>query len=146
MGKPVVEIIRRNQNETQTLGTCTVLIDNDIPMFTSLSLERGWRNNIKNVSCIPIGIYNLELEYSPKFNKLLWEIKGVPNRSETKFHIANYWKQLNGCISLGTDPMDINKDNYLDVTNSEATIKKFHKALNDYTKAILIIKGKIGIN
>lgn len=144
--KPIIEIIRRNQDENQTLGTCTVLMDNDIPMFVSLSLERGWRNNETNVSCIPIGIYDCNLEYSPRFNKLLWEIKNVPGRSEAKFHPANYWHQLNGCVALGIKPAHLNSDSYLDITSSGNTHKDFHEVLKGHTKALLIIKGKVGIN
>lgn len=146
MGKPIIELFRRNQDQTQTLGNCTVLMDNDLPTFASLSLERGWQNNKPMVSCLPIGIYDVVLEWSPKFNKMLWEIKGVPGRSEAKFHSASFWFNLNGCVALGVRPKHLNSDKYLDLTSSRSTMEDFHKALNGHTKALLIIKGKPGIN
>ena len=141
--KPIIKIIRYWQDENQTMGTCVVLGDNDLPLFSGITLERGWKNNETNISCIPKGgLYEVELEYSPKFKKDLWEIKGVKGRSECKFHAANYWKQLNGCIALGLRYKLLNNDNYRDVTNSKDTMNAFHFALRNYTKAILIITGE----
>jgi len=137
--KPIIKIHRIWQDKNQTSGTCTVIDDDNFPTFTALSLERGWMNNQKNVSCIPAGVYTVKLEYSNKFKQKLWEIKGVPNRSECKFHSANYWYQLNGCVSLGLRYKLLNNDNYRDVTNSKDTMKAFHTALKNYSEAILII-------
>ena len=139
MNKPIIKIHRINQDKNQTLGTCTVLDHNNKLVFTSLALERGWRNNENNVSCIPAGVYTCKLEYSNKFNKMLWEIKDVPNRAECKFHAANYWNQLNGCVALGLRVRNLNADAYDDITNSGDTMTEFHKALENYTEAVLII-------
>lgn len=134
-----IKVIRNWQDDNQTLGNCTVFDENGKPLFTSLSLERGWRNNQPNVSCIPKGEYPVKLEYSNRFKKELWEIYGVPNRSECKFHAANYWFQLNGCIALGRTLADINNDGYNDVTSSGATMKKFHAAFGSDRTAKLIV-------
>lgn len=137
-----IQIIRYFQDQNQTLGDCTIFDENNKPIFSAISLERGWRNNQSNVSCVPLGTYNCVLEYSPRFKKDLWELKGVPNRSECKFHAANYWFQLNGCIALGQSLADLNKDGYNDITNSAKTMKAFHEALNGLTKVDLVIKQK----
>jgi len=129
-------------DHNQTLGNCSILGDLLRPIFSSLSLERGWRDNEQRVSCIPVGQYNVKLEYSNKFDTELWEIKNVPNRSETKFHSANFWYQLNGCIALGRTTADINRDGYLDITSSKSTMSAFHKAMGTDKEAILIIKNK----
>lgn len=144
---PIIKIQRYWQDHNQTLGNCTVLGDNEIVLYSGLSLERGWRNNQQGISCVPktTAPYAVELEFSNRFKKDLWEIKGVPNRSECKFHAANYWHQLNGCVALGMALADINKDGYLDVTSSGLSMKAFHKALEGHKKAILIITGKQGI-
>ena len=39
-------------------------------------------------------------------------------------HEANYYTDLKGCIGLGADFIDINKDGELDITSSRATKKK----------------------
>jgi len=146
MSKPIVEIYRRHQNTTQTMGTCTILMENDVPTFASLSLEPGWNNNEVSKSCVPIGIYELVWEHSPKYKRMLWEIKGVPGRSEAKFHPLNYYYDSEGCVGLGVRPIDMNKDGHLDITSSRDTIEDFHAALKGHTKALLIIKGKPGCN
>ena len=135
-----VKIIRDWQDDNQTLGKCTVYDENNKPVFSAVSLERGWRGNETNVSCVPLGRYPLLLEYSPRFEKDLWELKNVPNRYECKFHSANYWFQLNGCIALGSSLADINGDGYNDVINSKKTMKAFHEVFNDDTRAEIIIK------
>ena len=134
-----IVIERYLQDENQSLGVCSI-ITGSTPIFSAISLERGWRNNESNVSCIPPGIYDVVLEYSPKFDTELWEIKGVENRSECKFHSANYWYELNGCISLGNAVGDINGDNYTDILNSRDTMQIFHTALKGCTNVKLIIK------
>lgn len=147
MSKPIIKITRYWQDENQTLGNLVLLGDNDKPLFTAVTLERGWRNNQQGISCIPKNNapYSVVLEYSNKFKTDLFEIKSVPNRSECKFHAANFWRQLNGCIALGINPTDIDGDGYIDVTSSKATMKRFHKAMEPYTSAILIITGKPNI-
>ena len=137
--KRVIKIGRTWGDRNQTLGTCKVMDEHNMPLFVSLSLERGWRDNQQNISCIPLGEYPVVLEWSPKFEKNLWEIKEVPGRSETKFHSANYWHQLNGCIALGLRLRKIDGDEYYDVTNSNDTMKEFHSVLEGATDVKLII-------
>ena len=72
---------------------------------------------------------------------MLWEIKGVPNRSECKIHPSNYWNQLNGCIAPGVKLKDINADGYYDVTSSRKTTAEFHRAMGNQKNAIIEIIG-----
>ena len=141
----LIRINRTWQDDNQTLGSCTVHNSNYKPVFSSLCLERGWRNNEQGVSCIPSGTYKVVLEYSDRFKTVLWEVKGVPNRSEVKFHAANYFFQLEGCLALGSGLADINNDGYNDVVNSKNTMKGFHNALNGELEALLVITGNEGI-
>tara|TARA_R110001599_G_scaffold222595_1_gene421698 strand:+ start:292 stop:702 length:411 start_codon:yes stop_codon:yes gene_type:complete len=133
-----VEIFRLEYEENQVLGNCAIT-ENGKDIFLAKSLERADNNNQRNISCIPSGEYLCVLEYSNRFNCDLWEIKGVPNRSECKFHGANYWHDLNGCIALGTKYMDIDNDGFRDVLNSKNTMKKFHKILEGLKEVQLIV-------
>lgn len=137
----LVTIIRKKQDETQTLGFLHVVGDCNLPLFADICLERGWRNNEQNVSCIPVGMYELRKEWSPKFQADLWEIYGVEGRSECKFHAANYWRDLNGCVAPGMAVADIDGDGRMDVTSSRASLERFHEAMGDDTKAILVVKN-----
>lgn len=135
-------IIHRDwQDSNQTLGVCYVRDERGKIIFKSEAIERGWRNNQKMVSCIPEGEYPVQLEWSPRFRKDLWEIYEVPNRSECKFHAANYARQLNGCIALGNKRLDIDGDGYRDVTSSRATMKSFHQVLHGEKNAKLIVSN-----
>ena len=134
-----IEIFTYEFEKTQTLGEC-VITENGVDLFSAKSLERADNNNKKGVSCVPRGFtYKCVLEYSPRFKTMLWELKDVPNRSECKFHSANYWHQLNGCIALGKSLTDIDGDGYRDVTNSVNTMKEFHKVLEGLTEIDLIV-------
>lgn len=140
--KPRITIYRDFQDHNQSLGVCRVSIDG-VNVFKSQCIERGWRNNERGVSCIPEGEYKVVLEYSPRFKKYLWEIYGVPDRSECKFHAVNFARDLNGCVGLGESRRDIDKDGYFDVTNSKDTMIEFHKSLKGYEEAILIVKNRL---
>lgn len=133
-----VYVIRDKIGRKLSLGLCVVidLEDNKI-LFSSQSLERGWLNNVRNVSCIPAGVYNLKLEWSPRFQKDLWEIYDVPNRRECKFHAANFSRELNGCIALGKERRDLDKDELIDITDSRNTMKKFHEVMLGEQESIL---------
>jgi hypothetical protein len=134
-----IEIFRLEYEEKQTLGELAIFDGYETEVFSALTLERADNNNEPMISCIPSGTYNCKLEYSDKFKKDLWEIKGVENRSECKFHSANYWHDLNGCIALGNKYIDINKDGFRDVLSSKKTMKKFNLVLKHLKEVQLII-------
>lgn len=138
-----VMIERYETKDNYALGNCYVIDEDNCTHYIGVSLERGWKNNQKNISCVPTGEYPLVLEYSPKFKQDLWELKKVPKRAECKFHAANYWYELNGCIALGEKVEDINKDGYPDITKSKKTMREFHKALKRDKEAKLIIKDRV---
>jgi len=133
-----IQILRQEHSDKQTLGYLYI-IDNEEILFSCNTLELPWKDNQSNISCVPIGEYKCVLEYSDRFERDLWELKDVPNRSECKFHSANYFKQLNGCIALGDSFKDIDGDGYKDVTNSVETMRKFHNILNFLKEIQLII-------
>ena len=127
------------QDRNQATGILYVLNENDQPIFACLTVERGDRNNQRNVSNVPEGIYPLVKEWSPRFGMDLWELKDVPGRSECKIHTSNYWHQLNGCIAPGLRLKDLDKDGYYDVTNSKNTLKSLHSILRNYTRTTIEI-------
>ena len=130
-------IERFKVTEDYTYGRCTVFNDSQTPVFSSLSLERGWLNNEKNISSIPTGIFECKWEYSPKFDSMLWEIYGVEGRAECKFHVANFVSDLNGCIALGNRLADLNSDDILDIANSKDAVIAFIGSLGSEVKKIV---------
>ena len=133
-----VIIVRHKVTNDYSLGRCYIKNEDGCLDEIGVSLERGWQDNKSNISCVPVGNYELKLEYSPSFEKSLWELKGVPSRSECKIHTANFWKQLNGCIALGEKFVDIDNDGDLDVTDSDNTRKYFHSKMTGNSARIII--------
>ena len=126
-----VIINRIEFEEYQTLGQLIVM-DGLKLVFQCKTLELPWKDNRQMISCIPPGCYPLKLEWSPRFEMELWEIYDVPNRSECKFHVANYVRQLNGCIALGDMHTDLDGDGLRDVRNSARTLDRFHNVLSGH--------------
>lgn len=107
----------------QTLGVLYILNQYGGVEFSCNTLELPWLNNTRRVSCIPVGLYTGVIHNSPKFGKCIW-IKDVPNRSEILIHVANYNRQLLGCIAPGLYLKDIDGDNVLDVSSSKKALEK----------------------
>lgn len=106
-----------------------IVIDDKKQTFSCRILELPWKQNERRVSCVPAGTYKMVLEESPRFGQLLWELKGVPNRSECKFHVANFVRQLHGCFAPGDRFLDIDGDGIIDVARSRYTLNRFHNAM-----------------
>jgi hypothetical protein len=134
-----VKLIRLWNDKNQTTGTLIVNNEKGQPIFGSLCIERGDRNNQRNVSRVPAGKYRLVFEWSPRFKQNLWELKGVPNRSECKIHPSNFWDQLNGCIAPGVKLKDLDKDGYYDVTQSKPTTSAFQMVLKGMSETTIEI-------
>ena len=64
------------------------------------TIERPWKDNAPDVSCIPAGSYLAKRYNSPKFGFELFMLEGVPNRSAIEIHPANQVSDLEGCIGI----------------------------------------------
>lgn len=67
--------------------------------FVSDTLEKPWRDNAHDVSCIPLGSY--EIEHAVHSHGEVYEVKNVPNRTNIMLHPFNYSHQSRGCIGVG---------------------------------------------
>ncbi len=90
-----VKLIRVALLPAVTFG---VLLYNGVPFC--VTLERPWKNNQKNISCIPVGTYLCTRIKSAKFGKTFL-VTEVPGRSEILFHKGNIDDDTHGCIILG---------------------------------------------
>jgi len=118
-------IVTRNElSEIQTIGRLDV-VNGDVELFSCMTLELAWNNNLRQISCIPYGEYNCEKkEATAAIPYQHVTVLNVRDRSGIAIHKANYASQLRGCIAVGDKHVDINKDGNLDVTNSSNTFKK----------------------
>lgn len=118
-----VVINRITDDGIQTLGN--LIYDN----FRCKTLERPWKNNRFNISCIPKGTYKCKYTFSPKFLKYTYELQNTSPRSGIRIHSGNYFFDINGCILMGDAYSDINKDGKVDVINSRKTIAEFEQLI-----------------
>lgn len=70
--------------------------------FECVTLEPPWLGNEKNVSSIPVGRYEVAMEYSNHFRKQMPHVQAVPGRTDIMFHALNFPNQTKGCIGTGT--------------------------------------------
>ena len=96
MGEIILERFCYHPNAT--LGV--IRLEGDI-FYT---VERPWLDNKPNVSCIPEGEYEMSWRTSPRFGET-WHIKDVPDRTHILIHVANFSKDVQGCIGLGCELM-----------------------------------------
>jgi hypothetical protein len=54
-------------------------------------------------------------------------LQDVPNRDWILIHPANYTRELLGCIAVGMDHKDIDKDGELDLTSSRKAMGEILK-------------------
>lgn len=121
---------RYSHEEKQTIGKLYLLRNDGSVINDWHSLELPWLDNQRNISCIPKGIYKARKHKSPKFGECLW-LQDVPNRSEILIHKGNFYDDVLGCIVIGTDLRDINKDGIIDVSNSIGAVNLLLLHLKD---------------
>lgn len=91
-----LELKRVSRMEHATFG---VLLDGDEPF--AVTLELPWRDNQRNVSCIPQGRYTCQRVQSPTFGDT-YEVLDVKGRSHILFHSGNTASHTEGCIIVGS--------------------------------------------
>jgi len=115
-----LKIERINYEKKQTRGIGTILKGDKI-IFSFKTLELPDLNNVRNISCIPIGKNTVRKRYSEKHGNH-FELLDVDNRSYILIHSGNFYTDIRGCILVGSSFVDINVDGYLDVFESRKTM------------------------
>lgn len=96
------KLARVSYTEYGTFGvlmeTTGIAPGTDLPVC--VTLENPWIDNLKYVSCIPLGLYKCNRVDSPKFGNT-FEVTGVHERSAILFHRGNTEVDTSGCILLG---------------------------------------------
>lgn len=68
------------------------------------SLERPWKDNKPNISCIPEGEYVVDRDTTGRHQ--WYSVRNVEGRTFIEIHIANRVSELQGCIALGLEITD----------------------------------------
>lgn len=133
-----IVINRCQPSDKQILGELVVLSG-----FSTLlklkTLELPWKDNQRNISCIPKGTYKAILHRSPRFGLCLW-IQDVEGRSEILIHRGNFYTDIKGCVLVGYDHQDINNDGLKDVTSSRNAMRDLLRAIGDKKSIKVVIK------
>lgn len=131
-----LELKRIDKLDDRTLGSLNVYSDE---YHTSLcTLELPYKDNQRNISCIPCGKYKVTKRFSEKYGNH-FKIENVHNRSDILIHVGNYPSDTHGCILIGDDARDINADGKNEVVNSKHAMRKLNKLLKNEKNIELVI-------
>jgi len=131
-----MKLIRDDQNCIRTLGA---MLDGEERVCETLELP--WLNNQRGVSCIPEGIYLCEAAMSPSRGYVVYWIRDVPGRKDCQIHIANFTKDLRGCVGVGME-RGMNQ-----VVHSKIAFDKFMKRMGGGPFMLTVTcDGKLGAN
>jgi hypothetical protein len=133
-----VNIYRLRRSDQGTEGT---LVAGD---FSCKTLELPWRENRKQISCIPPGEYHVEIRISNKYGRIYW-VRHVPNRTYILIHSGNYAGDVSkgfkshvmGCILLGKSSGFLGGQ--IAVLNSRVAVRQFMEEMQ-YEPFKLIIQ------
>lgn len=116
-------------------GTFGVLLDENVPF--ALTVEREWLNNVRDISCIPVGKYICRRVRSPKFGDT-FEVTDVPDRTHILFHWGNIEDDTEGCIVVAEQFESLGEK--VAVLSSKKGYSEFKKRTKDVDAFILEIK------
>lgn len=116
------------------LGTVATIgemsVDDEYICDTLEDRVRPTGEKVYGETAIPAGTYTVVLSYSPRFKKILPEIKNVPNFTGIRIHTGNDAGDTEGCILVGT--WDGKKENW--ISNSKKTFDKLFTILENANK------------
>lgn len=116
--EPIITLQRLSDDGIKTLGG--LIFDN---VLIAVTVERPWKNNERQKSCIPVGEYRCVPENHPT-KKQVFRLQKVPNRDGILIHIANSVTEIQGCIAPGLAILDSSIPEKYGVANSAFAMKK----------------------
>ena len=123
--------IERTYRENQTEGVFRVF-DADSLILSINTLELAWKDNKRNISCIPEGEYEC-IKWKSNKRGTVYKVLAVKGRSAILIHIGNYaaGKRVDtrGCILPGLGFIDINKDGVVDTMYSAMAMTRLIKTM-----------------
>lgn len=142
---PLGPNVRLHRSETADDGTWGRFI---VPFHDILfSIERPWRDNAPQVSCIPDGQYVLRRTLYHKGGYEVFEVCDVPGRSRILIHPANVDTDVEGCIGLGTRRgwLNVHGVDQRAVVQSQVAFHKFMDWMGAADSATLTVEWEVGL-
>lgn len=94
-----LEVIRKEFSDVSTLGE--MLIDGENFSYTLEDAVRPEGIKIPGKTAIPYGSYDVVINYSNRFKRMMPLIQNVPNFEGVRIHSGNTDKDTEGCLLLG---------------------------------------------
>ncbi|MBK8146544.1 MAG: hypothetical protein IPK62_16950 [Bacteroidetes bacterium] len=131
-----IEIRIIESTEKERLGVGSVIDEMGNAVFTFCTLELPYKNNQRQISSIDLGKYRVRKRFSEKYGNH-FELISVKNRDKILIHVANFVRELKGCIAVGSAHKDIDNDGTKDLINSRKTLNKLN-AIMPYEFELII--------
>ena len=104
-----LKLVRKYRKETYTIGKlyvdgvyfCDTIEDKDRGLDDAMGLAEIMVKKRYAETAIPYGTYKVEITYSPKYKRLMPEIKNVKGFSGIRIHSGNTAKDTLGCLIIG---------------------------------------------
>ena len=119
----IVRIARNHCDDRPTTGK---LYAGDLEFET---LELPWKDNQPNVSCIPNGLYELVMDLSKRFGKIMPHALGVPGRTGIRIHGGEIEANTEGCPMVGLTRRDGPDGLGVDLTGGLSAAGQFYQWL-----------------
>jgi hypothetical protein len=105
-----IELIRKIKTDTSTIGEliindkvlCDTLEDVDRGLTQDMSEEAIKTIKIDGETAIPTGTYEVIIDMSSRFGRMMPHILDVPGFQGIRIHAGNSDKDTEGCLLLGT--------------------------------------------
>jgi len=105
-----LKIVRQSKTPTTTIGSlyidgsklCDTLEDTNRGLTSTMTLDEIQKIKVQNRTCIPTGRYEIIIDISNRFKKLMPHILDVPGFGGIRIHSGNTSIDTDGCILLGT--------------------------------------------
>lgn len=103
----------------------------------AFTLELPWRGNVRNLSCIPEGTYDLVPDNTGRHR--WWKIPNVADRDAIEVHAGNTVADTRGCPLLGTSAL-CTEDGYR-VGGSRAALTALKAKLGERRHKLEVKRG-----
>ena len=104
-----LKLVRKYRKEKYTIGKlyvdgvyfCDVIEDRDRGLEDTMGLAEIMSKKRYGETAIPYGTYKVEITYSPKYKRMMPEVKNVKGFSGIRIHSGNTAEDTLGCLIVG---------------------------------------------
>lgn len=132
----MLAVLKRKSTKDNIIGELDLFNESNQEILKLRTLELPFLDNKPFISAIPKGLYTVKKYQSPKFGAC-FQVQDVPGRTYILFHPGNYTRNTKGCILVGKDIGDINKDGSVDVLHSKDAMKELLTKADDTFKLFI---------